>query len=391
MNHEMSATTQTGWLASDLFADHEELLNTPAIHRGPVGQYLSPFYRLGRLYRARIGGRRALRRSALLIPEMVRQVGRSTGPTGIPAWSVLRSAWSITDVAVFVLGSSDGTPRAIAKAPHTPEGMAHLRRQREILETLQVDDRLGTFRRLIPMVLAGGMVGPQFYLVESVLPGTELRSVQRDSSAYPRGLHAAATCIARLHRHTAHQILVGEAEVERWIEAPLRLLEGLFCLLPRSARIEGVETELRHELRDALLGREVAASWIHGDLWPGNVLVSDDGATVHGIVDWGRAARDDLPLHDLMQLTMHSPRLVGSHGDLGAIVAALLRRPDLEPAEWALLDGAMAPWPVDASALRRMILLYWLRYLATYLVKCPDNVRNQWWVRRNVADVFREV
>jgi aminoglycoside 2''-phosphotransferase len=56
--------------------------------------------------------------------------------------------------------------------------------------------------------------------------------------------------------------------------------------------------------RDALEATDHAPTLVHGDLWYGNLLVSDDGSRLAGILDWENVALDD-PARDLATL-MHS-------------------------------------------------------------------------------------
>lgn len=56
--------------------------------------------------------------------------------------------------------------------------------------------------------------------------------------------------------------------------------------------------------RDALAAATYAPTLVHGDLWYGNLLVSDDGQRISGILDWENLAVDD-PARDFATL-MHS-------------------------------------------------------------------------------------
>jgi hypothetical protein len=54
----------------------------------------------------------------------------------------------------------------------------------------------------------------------------------------------------------------------------------------------------------------------------------------------------------------------------------------LEEARYAALDNV---------STRAILLLYWLRFIGTYLRKCPDRVRDQWWMETNVERVLQTV
>jgi hypothetical protein len=158
------------------------------------------------------------------------------------------------------------------------------------------------------------------------------------------------------------------------------------ALLGRS-RLGPIVGKLGTELHSVLEGRSLELGWVHGDFWTNNVLVASEG-TVTGIVDWERAAPDELPFHDLLQLVLHSPRLETSQRDLGGTVRWLLAGGALAVDEWSLLQSTSCPFSMDAEGLRPMLLLYWLRYVATYLAKVPSQARNPWWVRRNISEML---
>jgi hypothetical protein len=338
-----------------------------------------------------MGGRRSLHELADHLPTILRETGEAAGTPAAVTWEILSATWTITDVAVFAVGPRPGEVAAIVKVPDATEGAANLRRQRLVLDALRTDVRLASWVELLPVALVEGDVEGRCYFVERALPGVELRKLQGQGSGYIRGLASAASAASVLHRATAQRVVIGQTEIERWVDKPLAIVERLARLVPGDVGLQAIIDSTRSDLLAALAGEEMATAWIHGDLWPGNVLVAPDGSRVTGLVDWGRAAPGELPMHDTMHLVMHSPRLMKGRTDLGSVVRSQLRDPDLTREEINLLRTAELPFAADTAGLRRMILLYWLRHLSTYLAKYPTIVRNQWWVRRNVTSVFREV
>jgi Ser/Thr protein kinase RdoA (MazF antagonist) len=194
--------------------------------------------------------------------------------------------------------------------------------------------------------------------------------------------------IRRLHAATASRLEVEETVFERWVGAPLGLLHRLASTLPQPRQYDAMVNRIQSDLRGALCGRTVRVSWVHGDFWPSNVLIAPDG-TLTGVVDWERAAPDELPIHDLLHLVLHGARFEAAHRNLGAAVRAVLGGAPLLPDEWQVLQSFDLPLDATPASLRLMVLLYWLRYVATYLEKVPGQARNQWWVRKNVGDVLK--
>jgi aminoglycoside phosphotransferase (APT) family kinase protein len=254
-----------------------------------------------------------------------------------------------TGVAVVSMADPAGRLRWVVKMPTTQPATRGLRREEEVLAALHSDDRLGEWRALLPRARSQATGG---FRVDSALPGV------RPSAAAPASvIEAAAETIHVLHRTTAATTTVDAAVADRWVDAPLREL------WPRRPRRMRAQLErLRDELHRALLGRSFRASWIHGDFWLGNLLVSQDSGAVLGIVDWDAAAPSELPLHDLLHLVLYTRRSA-TGAELGALVGAHLHG---------------APWPGHERLLlelyggwgelseRHALLLYWLRHTAAH-------------------------
>jgi aminoglycoside phosphotransferase (APT) family kinase protein len=128
-------------------------------------------------------------------------------------------------------------------------------------------------------------------------------------------------------------------------------------------------------------------SWIHGDFWPGNLLVAEDGMTLTGIVDWDLAENGELPMHDVLNLLMATQQFVKRRG-LGDIVRGRLNGAPWPSEIQAILEEARYAMPADVPE-RALLLLFWLRFIATYLRKCPDRARDEWWMNTNVERVLQ--
>jgi aminoglycoside phosphotransferase (APT) family kinase protein len=182
-----------------------------------------------------------------------------------------------------------------------------------------------------------------------------------------------------LHRRSAARVQVDAAVLERWVSGPAAVLRG------QGGRGSRGLDAVADELVDALHGRTLTAGWIHGDFWPGNLLVRPDG-TLGGIVDWDAAAPVGLPLHDLLHLLLFTRRLT-RRLELGRIVAEQLRAPVWTAHERRVLEADHA-----AGALpdRASLLLYWLHHAAAH-TRQQHGARSAryrvWWLR-NVEPVL---
>jgi aminoglycoside phosphotransferase (APT) family kinase protein len=184
--------------------------------------------------------------------------------------------------------------------------------------------------------------------------------------------------------------VVDAGMLERWIDAPLQVVRHVTATLPRAAGNERAIERLATELHDALAGRTLSVCTVHGDFHPGNILVTPDGATLTGIVDWELAAHEDLPLLDLLLLLLWV-RMVVHRCELGNIVRALLDGAKWTRHERALVEAAEVALPGDAVGMRALVLLCWLRHVDASLRKSQYCAGDKLWMMTNIEAVLQSV
>jgi hypothetical protein len=196
---------------------------------------------------------------------------------------------SSTRTAIVPLGPSGRPPVAMAKLPGTPGGATGQQREGRTLSVLAAKPAVGDFTRYLPLRLIDGYVGHQPFVVERAMPG-----VAGD---------------------TVGAAVVDDALLRRWVD--LRV-----DILARTTRRRAAVERLRRRLHAAWARRHVEIGWVHGDFWPGNVLV--DPATVRGggIVDWEWAGADELPAQGDRSLAVLGVAVVGRVGRWPRPVAA---------------------------------------------------------------------
>jgi aminoglycoside phosphotransferase (APT) family kinase protein len=294
-----------------------------------------------------------------------------------------------TGMAIVAMGQSGGPPRFVIKMPMTPEAEEGLRRETRVLTTLHADERLGDWRRLIPRPLAEGTTGRWTYRVDTALAGTPAEDGAAGDGALGPRQDSAAKTIHFLHRATTQTVHGDRALVERWVDARLR------DLWPRGLRRGWLRSRcarLRDELHGAVLGSALRTSWVHGDFWLGNLLVSQRDGSIHGIVDWDAASPDELALHDVMHLLLYTRRMATGQ-ELGLIVRDQLRGAAWPDDQLALLDRYGASRNEGALSDRHALLLYWLRQAAAHARQQSQRggPRYRLWERRNVQRVLAEL
>jgi len=318
-------------------------------------------------------------RACELLPALVPAL--QTTWTEASTWRVLDADWTETQLAVLGLGPDADNRLAVAKLARGDGAAASLRRQSDVLEHLLGMPGAGALQPLLPVPFVHGDVRGHTYLVERALPGRVMLALMSQPVTRGRACSAALEAIHLLHRETARQVTVDEARLGQWVLQPLDALRTSVGLDEPLAR-------LGQELRRAVYGRSLRVSWIHGDFWPGNVLVSPEGNALTGIVDWDLAAPDELPMHDMLNMLLSVQSWTDGR-ELGELVRAHLE--DLADGHGP--DGGQASdlvwaWLGDDLSERTCLLLYWLRFVTTHISNCPWRARDRRWMATNVRSVL---
>ena len=313
------------------------------------------------------------------------EIDDPTALRDVASWVAQRPRRTSTDVAIITFRGGGGAPVALLKLAQSAEAGQSLGRQRDNLRALIADPRLETITHLLPRQLAHGHVHGQLYVLEGWLGGYA-------GDRHPRAQHTelisqAADFLKVLHKQTAADVVVSEQHVHRWVTTRQDSLRALSA--GRIGRI--YETQLRRirdDVKIALVGHPVSTAWIHGDYWLGNVLATEAGQ-LSGVVDWDRAASDELPLHDILHVLLYRRRLL-ERRQLGRVICETLDGRPWDELERAVLSGYFETDYVLQSQVRVAVLLYWLRYVATY-APMSDHGGNAHWVRLNVESVLRRL
>ena len=283
------------------------------------------------------------------------------------------------DPTVVLVGPAGGPAAAVIRIARSESARTGLGRARAALDTLHARGDRAATASLVPAVLGAGSLAGATWLAERALAGRSGRLVVADASSRRALLVDATAAIAAIHTATGTDVaFVGDAEVERWVAARSR---AVAVLSDRRATVGRVADAVAAEIR----GRTVTTSWIHGDLWPANVLVDDAGTRVTGLVDWDSAEPGELGLHDRLHLALTTRRLV-EHAHLGRVLADVL-----SGAAWTADDRVVlgdADDTIDGIPSRTALWLYWLRFVATNLARHPRLSSDRRWLAANVDQVL---
>jgi phosphotransferase family enzyme len=217
-------------------------------------------------------------------------------------------------------------------------------------------------------------------------------------------LVATTRAIAEIHAVVAARpVVVDDVLIDRWVTARVRIVADTLgrgsTASPASGQpaVASVGSRIAADLRD----RTLQVGWIHGDLWPANVLVKGAGPAISGIVDWDSAEDDELALHDRLHLALTTRRLV-ERAELGPVVAGLLTGGGWTDDDRAVLDVPQGgrplgdgpePRPSPADGLSGLpdataLWLYWLRFVESNLTRRPGLATDRVWLAANVEQVL---
>ncbi len=299
-------------------------------------------------------------------------------------WEILHIFATVSDVVTFTVGPNGEPPEAVLKIASTERGRESLDRHIAVIRELEDDDRLSGWKGGVPHVQAVAESGGRRIFIDPFVDGEPLTGFLRTADDPCGLLTPPAATIAEMHRRTASERDVDGALLELLVHKPARAVKEPLARRPEWVEVlDATEDRLATELRRETL----TVSRTHGDFAPGNVLLSPDGGSVAGIVDWDQAVPLGLPDLDLVFLLL-SARMVRQRRELGSVVATLVEQSAFADWEQDLLNryGLNASLGIDTATL---VELAWLHHAASNLTKASTYRNHEMWLERNIGHVLR--
>ena len=301
---------------------------------------------------------------------------------------------------LMFIGPRGSLPAAIVRVARSSPGRSGLVRAREALEALHVRLAPSTsVAGVIPKILAYGELDGAAWLAEGAFSGRSGRELLSDPVRRRAVLEETANAIDAIHAATARETVVGDTEIARWVTDRVRVVSELGTgtnVWRASSGALAALTRIAASVEAAIRGRTVTTSWIHGDLWPANVLLGGAAGAHLGIVDWDSAEPDELPLQDHLHLAISSRRIV-DRKDLGTVVADLLGGVPWTLEDRIALGGCAGASPHGPDLLTEgrgglpsatALWLYWLRFVESNLARHPELAADRTWVAGNIERVL---
>jgi len=241
-------------------------------------------------------------------------------------------------VTILLFPPGAARPAYVAKVPTTDAAACSVEREAERLG--EVGSRaLGPVSVTIPKVVATVEHLGRPVLVMTALPGQSMLAAYHSwrhtarREAVAADFAAAGGWLAGLSGATAGNEQVSLAQ----------LLDGAAEGIDRRFGTEaGADADRAGlaALRDRLAGHRSPQSVVHGDFWPGNLLV--DSGRVLGVIDWESARLTGSPVSDLARFATSYSLYLDRHTRPGRRVTG---HPGLRAGRW----GAGVEYAIDGS------------------------------------------
>ncbi len=376
-------------LAKDIFPDNMsgKTLSTPGRFHHPGKSKLLVAYKHYLMsvhqMKIRLRARKQAQKISAILPGILQTIPVHESHPQPETWRNIYPVPTVNDQQVFFIGPPGQLPFAAMKVSISQKAVRAIKNEVEIIESLQNDFRLSGWNGLVPRILIKGQISNQFYLVEGILPGVTAAKLLVDGSDRTRISKPAIIRISQFHQRTAIAREIDFADFQRWVYQPISVIKRVTTNAFVRNRLDIIENLLAMEL----LGRYAHLSRIHGDFAPGNILMTRDGQSVTGIVDWELSEKENLPMIDIYMLLLSS-KMILEKRELGDLVSAIILGEEWTSAEKALIDYAKQFQRGDEFSQDSLLLLLWLHHVATNISKSSRYQRQKRWISDNIYPVI---
>lgn len=268
---------------------------------------------------------------------------------------------------------------AVVKVARCPYGETSLRRDLAVRAHIHTDPATASWKDKVARTYWAGDSLGRFTVVEERLPGASLLDLMHDTGVLSEVLEE----LSAIRRTTAHEVIADD-RLFCWFQGPASTVSGVLQRWGNRRAADAV-TGWANDAAASMQGASCRVGLVHGDLWPGNVLLQR--GSVSGVIDWDQSACHDAALHDVLHLTVY-PLTKELGVDLGLVIREALtdRTTKGELAELLRARGIEDDCRDVGMSYRNALIWYWLRHVAR-MSREPGHANNPRWVSRNVMTV----
>ena len=317
---------------------------------------------------------------------MVKTIPQLTEIAPPNSWRIKQVHRSLSDTEVLWISPLNNAATFMLRIPKSQSALLGFEHQKKICASLREDARLGEWRQLLPNFLYDGQFQGRPYSVEEQLPGINAMEALSDLDKRQTVQEAALKALTHLHQKTATTVVVDDKLLQHLVLNPLQIIQKSILVYYHHRSYFLLE-RLGQQLSKALLGQPIMVSWVHGDYWPANILVTPDGNRVTGIVDWELSQPIGLPSLDLVNLLI-STRRIEEGKELGEILTQILHQESWRKYEQVWWEQAQQMAQGNIPCLRDVLLIFWLQHLSANVNKTWRYSVNPIWTYSNFLQVL---
>lgn len=284
----------------------------------------------------------------------------------------VKVGWNV----LLLFGNQDGM---ITKLPLSTDVLTKMESNADTLTALQnIDDP--ALRSVLPEVVGKGTICDQAFWIEKRIEGTPATKLWWKPASRRQAVEATVKFLVKLHQSSARPVMMDrqlfDALTRHYIESVEERVKN---------RDPGFNLATFHEALWAFFqARHIPLVRTHGDLWQGNLLISEDMKLV-GVLDWDLSKKDGWPLIDLMHLlTFQQKWLAVWH--FGRLVTWKLLPRRLTKWETVMVTEYCTSISIEDDLWPGFVALYWLQR-AAQVVEVFDHA----WFQRNVVNPLPKI
>jgi hypothetical protein len=308
---------------------------------------------------------------------------RLLAAAGYPAAEVEHCHASIKGTAAVRVRLDDGGERGTLVIPGSKVAESYARRNYRVVSELLQEPLLpaATRRLILQPITAGEHEGQAFYLYRWV----------SGLNGYPAAQGGVAPAVVTRRGFEFLDSLPAKSPAELLAGGALRdLLAGHREAIARLCGSEDDRSRLDaviDQVRTALEGLQLRATFIHGDFVPQNLIFTDSAEELQGVIDWEFGSTRSAAVIDYLQLVLSQDRAVRGIV-FGEQVVECLRAGSREaPLAWEV-SGVAQHLQLPAGRLRQLVMLYWLHVTSRQAPFFHDRTFDRRWVSENVTAVL---
>lgn len=294
-----------------------------------------------------------------LIQEAVAklQVCCMNGASRAPQFQPVMIRIGESTVALVSVAEKEGTRGFMLRIPLTPQATDEQAHNAHCLSGLVARlEPQSALKEILPKPAATLDCQGQPVFVEGLCAGFDLRFCHSKEDQ-PAVFRHGVEFLLRLHREVDERRTHSAAEIDKWLGKREAHIYKTARAFP-----EGSLQNLVEEANAALRAEAPAVVFTHGDFWPGNLLGTETGDRLTGVVDWKFADPEGMPLLDLLQLLLCTKGMQSGVGFTQSLTERLVAR-RFEEDEKALVQEYCGALGISDRSLWHLVFMGWLDWV----------------------------